>query len=408
MILSLTIVCMAEPGTNQPGGGVTILVYHKLTFLQVLASNATNNTNTHHGNQSGKGRGYNFLQQKRRNTHLSCAKELLSSWSRRQQQPLVPELMGYNTLVCNVSDTIPRCQLFWTRCQKEPEFVIAKLNGGFVGPMQTKGFPASNVHQTGRTTRYVKSYMWAFQGHQRTSYLKRFPRDTREIWSPECQKQSKTQLRTCFINPFTFVWRSGLSSSRSGWRGPLNCALRRKSYENKCRFIWDEFWRERDCFCGKRFWLTWSTKTLVLLMTSSRDSVWLAGHPKPEFLNRGLESQHTRSNICWSYPLRWMQQLQVPWLLQPKGSTTSLSRKKPRKKLSRAGFIQRTTANRSALRTDSPCSKPTRWGWSTTSPSMGSTLLMAWGKSWGCNPSMNCALTWPTFWTIAMIRQLWS
>ena len=58
----------------------------QVNFLQVLASNATNNTNTHHGNQSGKGRGYNFLQQKRRNAHLSCAKELLSSWSRRQQQ----------------------------------------------------------------------------------------------------------------------------------------------------------------------------------------------------------------------------------------------------------------------------------------------------------------------------------
>ena len=32
----------------------------QVNFLQVLASNATNNTNTHHGNQSGKRRGYNF------------------------------------------------------------------------------------------------------------------------------------------------------------------------------------------------------------------------------------------------------------------------------------------------------------------------------------------------------------
>lgn len=101
--------------------------------------------------------------------------------------------------------TLPHCQLSWTRCRKEPEFVIAKLNGGFVGPMQTKGFPASNVHQTGRITQYVKSYTWASQGHQRTSYMKRFPRDTREIRSPAFQKQSKTQLRACFTNPFTCV-----------------------------------------------------------------------------------------------------------------------------------------------------------------------------------------------------------
>ena len=34
-----------------------------------------------------------------------------------------------------------QCLTSWTRCQREPEFVIGKLNRGFVGPKQTEDFP---------------------------------------------------------------------------------------------------------------------------------------------------------------------------------------------------------------------------------------------------------------------------
>ena len=211
MILFSTIVCMAEPGTNQPGGGVTIR-YHKSTFLQVWAYNVTNNTNMHHGNQSGRARGYNFSLRKTEEAKypfILCQRvafilkqeaaargfhfpedlqqqvQVDDNVGKRQLLLLNHVLVNSNHWYLNSWDTrhwFAAChyQISWTKCQKEPEFVIAKLNGGFVGPMQTRYFPAVNVHQAGRTTQFVKSFMWASQGHQRTSHEKRFPRDTRE------------------------------------------------------------------------------------------------------------------------------------------------------------------------------------------------------------------------------------
>jgi len=163
---------MAEPGTNQPGGGVTIR-YHKSTFLQVWAYNVTNNTNMHHGNQSGRARGYNFslrkteeakypfilcqrvafilkqeaaargfhfpedLQQQVQVDDNVGKRQLFASQPRsRKLKPLVSEFMGYNTLVCSVSlpnflDKMPKgarvChrQVEWGFCRADANEIFS-------------------------------------------------------------------------------------------------------------------------------------------------------------------------------------------------------------------------------------------------------------------------------------------